>query len=586
MLTRFKHRNIQQWLALISLSNNQIGLSLLAMLVGIATAGVIVVFRFAVEIPLVVLLPMSHVDDYEALSWLARAALLVAGGLLLILIFRPLTPEQRNVGVNHVILRMEKHQGYMPGFNLRLQFISAIIALLSGHTAGREGPAIHMGAGTASQIGQRLGLAHHRLRVLAGCGVASAIAACFNTPMAGVILAMEVVMLEYSIRGFIPIILASVTGAIVSEATLGAETAFVVPSLDMRSLLEIPYILALGVICGLVSAGFLHAIKVFQRLNDYSLWIKWGGLTLTTAVISVFLPELLGIGYDTVNQALAGQVVISSLLFLLLGKCFLASWGAAVGFPAGVIGPSVFIGAALGGIMGKLSALWLPDYPVSIGFYAVLGMAAMMGATLRAPLAALVALLELTANPNIIMPGMLAIVIANLVVSEVFNLPSAFQVQLGGNPIAQTPNPVQQMLRNTWVAQVMERNIYYSQRHLSIEQCEQVLQDKPEWLMLTEESLLLSPSDLAEAITQAKETTQEGDIDLLAIPANRQQAGKIPLRANLQDALDMMQQSQLHWLAVYRNEYNQQTIGVVSHEQIERFYRYRPSSHDQTARKS
>lgn len=570
---RLQQRLQEHWLTHVTLSNNQIGLALLALLVGLASAGVITLFRFAIEIPLVELLPMASDEDYEALTPWLRVALLLSGGLILIAIFQPLAKERRSIGVGHVLQRMEHHQGYLPLPNLLLQWVGAIIALLSGHSVGREGPAVHLGAGTASQIGQRFGLAHHRLRILAGCGVASAISASFNTPMAGVIFAMEVVLLEYSIRGFIPIILASVAGAIVSEAVFGAETAFVIPSLDMNSLLEIPYILALGLAAGITSAIFILTIKQFQKLNALPLWLKWGGLSLATAVVGVLLPQVLGIGYDTVNDTLAGHAVIGSLLALLVCKLVLTAWAAAVGFPGGLIGPSLFVGAALGGVMGQLSALWLPDYPVSVGFYAMLGMCAMMGATLRAPLAALVAMLELTANHNIIMPGMLAIVIASMVVSEIFNLPSVFQVLLGKSP--QTPSPVQQMLRNTWVAQAMNRNIACVDRHISRRSAELILQEKPEWLLIDHEKALLATADLAHVLTADAETD---DIDLIAIPADREELGQIALKANLQDALDLMQDSQLQWLAVYRDSHCQHCVGVVSREQIEHFYRYQPEN--------
>lgn len=581
----------QHWLTHVTLSNNQIGLALLSLLVGLASAGVITLFRFAIELPLVEFLPMDSEEDYEALAPFLRVTLLLAGGALLIAIFHPLSKELRSLGVGHVLLRMERHQGYMPLPNLLLQWFAAVIALLSGHSVGREGPAVHLGAGTASQVGQHFHLAHHRLRILAGCGVASAISASFNTPMAGVIFAMEVVLLEYSIRGFIPIILASVAGAIVSEAVFGAETAFVVPAFDMKSLLEIPYILALGLMAGLTATAFIHSIKLFQKVNHLPLWIKWGGLTCTTAVASLWLPQLMGIGYDTVNDALAGKVVVLTLFALMVGKLWLAAWAAATGFPGGLIGPSLFVGAALGGILGQLSAWWLPEYPVSVGFYAMLGMCAMMGATLRAPLAALVAMLELTANPNIIMPGMLAIVVASLVVSEIFQLPSVFQVLMGGNPLAQTPSPVQQMLRNTWVAQAMSRDITCVDRHISHDSAELILRDRPEWLLLEKENLLLSTADLALAMVHDAEQRNErhagighedehehqATLDLIAMPGDREEVGRISLKANLQDALDQMQASQLQWLAVYRDASEQQCVGVVSREHIEHFYRYQPN---------
>ncbi len=568
----------QHWQNLISLSDNQIGLALLALLAGIASALVISLFRLAIEWPLTSIFAIDNADQFEVLSENSRLLLLLGGGAALIALFHYLRPERRGVGVTHVMQRMELHQGYLPLGNLVTQWVAAVIAIVSGHSVGREGPAVHLGAGTASQIGQSAGLAHHRLRILAGAGVASAISASFNTPMAGVIFAMEVVLLEYNIRGFVPIILASVAGAIVSEALFGAETAFAVPAFDMRSLAEIPYILALGVMGGLIAAAFIYLVKGFQTLNRFPIWFKWGALTLTTAAISLMFPQLLGIGYDTVNATLAGEVVMGTLLALLLGKLLLSSWAAAVSFPAGLIGPTLFIGAALGGLMGQLSAWFLPEYPVSIGFYTLLGMGALMGAVLRAPLAALVALLELTANPNIIMPGMLAIVIASLVVSEVFRLPSVFEVQLGGGHNYQLPDPVQQMLRNTWVAAAMSQSFVVAPRSVSIETAGFMLQREPDWLLLEDEKVIVPPAAVAEAL-EVSEADDEGrppDVDLIAIPADRQQVEFISLKANMQDALDLMEQHHIQWLAVYRDDQYSRCVGLVSQTMIEHFYHYHP----------
>ncbi|MDO6680969.1 chloride channel protein [Oceanobacter sp. 5_MG-2023] len=578
----------QQWLQHLTLSDNPLGLALLALLAGIAAALVITLFRLAIAWPLEIFLPMASEDDYEALSAITRVALLLGGGLLLILLFQPLSPAQRSVGVTHVLMRMERHQGYMPAANLVLQWLAAAIALLSGHSVGREGPAIHMGAGTASQLGQAAGVAHHRLRILAGAGVASAIAASFNTPMAGVIFAMEVVLLEYNLRGFIPIILASVAGAVISQVVFGSATAFDVPPLAMHSLIELPYVVALGLTCGLLATGFITLTQRFQALAPSPLWVRWGGLTLTTAAIAWWLPGILGIGYDTVNAALAGNVAIGLCLGLLAGKLVLAAWASAVGFPAGLIGPTMFMGALAGGILGKLSLFWMPDYPVEIGFYVMLGMGAMMGAVLRAPLAALIALLELTANPHIIMPGMLAIVIATLVAGEVFRLPSIFQVQLGNNNngLYQPPHPVQMMLRSTWVAEALSRSLAISARHISLQAARHLIDQQTDWLYIEDEQTILPPAELAEFIDSqessiAEESSLPADIDLLGIPAERFSVGRIALKANLQDALDHMQTHDLHWLAVYRRDPDSRKgpgpcVGLVSRAMIERHYRYRP----------
>ena len=386
------------WQNLIALSDNQMGLAALALLAGLLSGIVITLFRLAIDLPLVTFFGVSSAEDYESLSSEVRIALLAGGGGILILLYYLVPPAYRGTGVAHVLQRMERHQGYLPGANTLMQWIQAVIALVSGHSVGREGPAVHLGAGTASLVGQYSGVAHHRLRILAAAGVASAISASFDTPMAGVIFAMEVVLLEYSIRSFIPIILASVAGSIVTRAVFGQSLAFAVPELNIASLWELPYIILLGAAGGLIAAGYIFAVREMKRLNRFPLWLRWGGLTLVTILISLKFPEVLGIGYDTVNNALAGEVFLLILFLLLISKLFLSAWAAAVSFPGGLIGPTLFAGAALGGLLGQVSATLFPDYPASVGFYTLLGMGAMMGAVFRAPLAALVAVFELSAN--------------------------------------------------------------------------------------------------------------------------------------------------------------------------------------------
>ena len=171
----------------------------------------------------------------------------------------------------------------------------------------------------------------------------------------------------------------------------------------------------------------------------------------------------------------------------------------------------------------------------------------------------------------------MAIVVASLVVSEVFRLPSVFQVLMGSSPLAQTPSPVQQMLRNTWVAQAMSRDISCVDRHIHHDNAEMILRERPEWLLIENENLLLSTADLALAMVYDAEHERPPTLDLIAMPGDREEVGRISLKANLQDALDQMQASQLQWLAVYRDTGEQRCVGVVSRERIEHFYRYQPN---------
>lgn len=569
----------------MKVKESQISLALLATFVGLISAGVITLFRLAYELPLEHWLPNGSHEGFESLSSHARIILLLSSTALLILIFSRLKPQQRKVGVSHVLQRIEQHQGYLPRTNIIAQFFGAIIALVGGHSVGREGPAVHLGAGTASQFGQLLKTPHHRLRILAACGVASAISASFNTPMAGVIFAMEVVLLEYSIKGFIPIILASVIGAIVARAVLGHEVTFIVPSLEMESLLEIPYILLLALVCGMLGSLFITLVKFSKRWNTRPIWQTWGLLGISASMISIYLPEVMGTGYDSVNAWLQGEVVMGLALALLFAKLFLSGWAASMGFPGGLIGPCLFMGAAVGVIMGQLSSYIMPNYPINIGFYVMLGMGAMMGSVLRAPLAALMALLELTANPNIILPGMMAIVIASLTVSEIFHLPSIFRVQTN---LDVNHDPVRQLLRNTWVGQVISQDFTTSPRLINLDTAQLMLSQKPAWIFIESEQQLLLSTDLARFITAHGDATNDDkfeaadpdhvEIDCLLLPGDRKMVKSISLMANLQHALDLMQQHHIQWLVVHRDEQFNKVVGIISREMIEQYYRYQPQA--------
>jgi CIC family chloride channel protein len=324
-----------------------------------------------------------------------------------------------------------------------------------------------------------------------------------------------------------------------------------------------------------------------QRWNTRPLWQTWGLLGVCTSITSIYLPEIMGIGYDSVNAWLQGEVVFGLALTLLFAKLFLSGWAAAMGFPGGLIGPSLFMGAAIGVIMGQLSSYFIPNYPINIGFYAMLGMGAMMASVLRAPLAALMALLELTANPNIILPGMLAIVIASLTVSEIFHLPSIFRIQTN---LAVNHNPVCQLLRNTWVGQVMTQNVNTTSRLINLESAQLMLRQKPAWIYIESEQQLLSSTDLARFIENHIETINDEkahstdsnhfEIDCLLLPGNREMVKSISLMANLQNALDLMQQHHIEWLVVHRDEQFNNVVGIISREMIEQYYRYQPQGFD------
>ncbi|MEZ5584747.1 MAG: chloride channel protein [Candidatus Competibacteraceae bacterium] len=191
-------------------------LALLGAWSGLVAGVVMVAFRLVTEIPQVTFLGDANHENYEALSAALRLLLPTLGGLGVGLLFHWLSPTERAVGVVHVMERLAYGEGHLPIKNAGVQFFSAALCIVTGQSVGREGPAVHIGSTCGSWLGQQLRLPDNSIRVLVGCGTAGAIAAAFNTPLAGVIFAMEVILVEYTLASFTPIILAAASATTVS----------------------------------------------------------------------------------------------------------------------------------------------------------------------------------------------------------------------------------------------------------------------------------------------------------------------------------------------------------------------------------
>lgn len=582
-------------------------LAIAGLVTGIATGGLIVAFRALVEGALLLLLPGSDVENFEQLAAWQRALLPLAGAGIIGLGLARLAARDREVGVVHVLVRIERHSGVLPLRNALIQFFGGAIALMSGQSMGREGPAVHIGAATSSLLGQALSVPHNALRTLVGCGTAAAIAGSFNTPMAGVIFAMEVILLEYTVSSFIPVILAAVSATVVVHAVYGEQTAFVLPPYDLVTLHELPWLVLTALAIGAIAALFIEACERSTALQRHPLLVRFliaGGFT---GVVAVLVPEVLGVGYDSVERALFGDASLLLLAVLLIAKLATTSVSVGAGIPAGLIGPTLLIGATAGGIFGILGEAWWVSETSSPGFYALLGMGAMMGAVLQAPLAALVAVLELTLNANAIMPAMLMIVVASMTTSELFRKRSIFVSTLEQMGLGRRPGPLQQVLNRIGVVSVMERRFVRIERHVDaatlrdrlaaqplwavIEDADGVIGllpaldlqaclDAPPWAALPRESadghghaqraIRGNGADTAETTTQAAPAT----IDLTKIPGTFLQLGDVDYRATVSEALDVIRDRQVGAVCVRRTTapFIHPIVGILTRRDIEKVY--------------
>ncbi|MEC9482069.1 MAG: chloride channel protein [Halomonas sp.] len=547
---------------------------------GLLTGGLMVVFRLLLELGGWLLMPHGDIENFEALSPVVRSLLPLVAVTVIGVGLWSQAAKVRKIGIAHVIERLSYHQGRFPLRNWLNQWWVGVVTVVGGLSAGREGPAIHLGAAASSGIGERLRLPHNSLRVLVGCGTAAGISASFNTPIAGVIFAMEVVLMEYTAAGFMPVILASSAGAVVAQLVYGNEPAFQVPLVSLGSLFDLPWIVVTGLVVGLLAGAFVHIARSGPRLESVPVWVRLPAVGLAVGAVAWWYPQVQGMGYDTLGQALGGEVAIDVLVAVALGKLLLTAGAIAFGVPVSIIGPILVIGAAAGALCGLAGAWLWPQVASDAGLYAMLGMAAMMGAVLQAPLAALMALLELTHNPNIILPGMLAVVVAGLTARQACHCQGFFvtQTQHGLHLLQQ---PLMQALSRVAVPAVMERSLARTQRMISREQARALLDDKPTWLVITRSSeektpVALKAADLARVLLDEQWAGEES-FDLLEIPGQRLELAPIHLQATLNEAFERLNEYGVDALYVQHTTAPmiQKISGIITRDAIESYYRYK-----------
>ena len=548
-------------------------LSLLGLTTGIIAGSVIVLFRFSTEYSQILLLPGADPENYEALTWQMRLVFTTAGGLFLGLLFYFVSRVPLRVGVIHVLERLAYNEGNLPLKNLILQFIGGCVAIISGQSIGREGPSVHLGAASASLMGQTLHLPNNSIRTLVACGAAAGIAASFNTPLAGVIFAMEVILMEYTIVGFTPVILAAVSATVMSRLVFDTEPLITVHVVELNSFLELPIIVIMGLFIGALAAGLIRLTGILTKFGQrFDIWLRMSLAGFGVGLIAIVSPEIMGIGYDTVDAALLGQLGIPILILILLTKMLATALCVGFSIPAGLIGPAIFIGAMAGGIIGVLVKHFTTNLS-EVSLYVMLGMGAMMSATLQAPLAALLALLELTGNQNIIFPAMLAVVSSNLSARELFKSDSIFLSQFRIFGLDYRNDPIAQSLRRIGVESVLNKAYVMTepviQRNVAINH----LKEAPDWLIIRREegNQLMPATDLARHL----EETNDEEIVLLEIPAKRRQLAKVSLESTLQHAQQQINDTDAEALYVTRKlgPSADRIYGIITQEDIEKHYR-------------
>lgn len=340
------------------------------------------------------------------------------GGLLVgWLVFR-FIGEERHHGVAGIMEATALAGGRLRFRRMPVKTIAAALSIGSGASVGPEDPSVQIGANLGSMFGQLLNLSEDWVRALVAAGAAAGISAAFNAPIAGIFFALEIILGEFSSSAFSVVVLASVISAVFTQTVSGPEPAFHVPAYAFNSAWELPLYLGLGLLAGPLAAGYISLLdrtKNWFGERNLPRWLKPALAGAVVGAVGIFLPQVFGVGYTTIDAILAGRPPQSLLLLALLAaKLILTPISIGGGFPGGVFAPALFLGATLGGLYGNLADRIFPGLSADPAAFALVGMAAVLAGAVRAPLTAILLLFEMTNDYRIILPLMFAVVISLL----------------------------------------------------------------------------------------------------------------------------------------------------------------------------
>lgn len=559
------------------LRNDQLVLGLLAIAIGVIAAVAEILFRGLMGLVQWMIYGSSTAQTVSLLSGLPWYHVLLGpavGGLLIGFLSQyvlRLNPQ----GVAQVIEAAALRGGRM---SLRTGLSAAVLSATSigaGASTGREGPIVHLGAAVSSWIAQRLGLSQNLTRTLLGCGIASAVAASFNAPIAGVFFALEVVIGHYALSAFAPIVIAAVAGTVVSRLHYGDFPAFVLPqTYSIASFWEFPAFILLGVVCAVVAMVFMRAIFWTQtRVQGVPLplWARPAVAGLMVGAIAIWFPEVLGVGYQATDQALRETLTLEVMLLLIVAKTAATAISLAGGFGGGVFSPSLFLGAMTGGAFGLIATGVFPELSSGHGAYTLVGMGAVAGAVLGAPISTILIVFEMTGDYALTIALMVAVVVASTVVEQTLGK-HFFHMQLERQGINIKGGREIGLLAQLRVGDVMKRDYSAIEPEAPLEQLREKLRNARygEVLVMDDEARLVGVVTMADLAhpSEAARTPQ------VARDVARRDAPVLEADDEVRVAMRLMDREGESHIPVVAGRRDRQVVGFVhEHDVMAAYYR-------------
>ena len=405
----------EEMIARMALAREEHIFLLLSIFIGVISGLLVVSFRMAIEWFSVLLLGSSPNPHQLRLIYIPALA-----GLVIAVLIRFVFPNARGSGINQTKAALYINNGYISFRTVIGKFLLSALAIGSGQSLGPEDPSLQIGAGVASLISRRFGLSKEKLRIFAPIGAAAGLAAAFNAPISAILFVIEEVIGQWSAAVLGSIVLAAVSSVVVARSFWGAEPIFRIPAVTLRDSREFLAYAVLGVVGGFASLLFAKTLGYLRpALRHQPEWAQMLQPALAGVLVGGIgyfgLTQVMGAGYQAIDQAMHSQFVWQMLLLLALFKIIATTLSFSSGTPGGMFAPTLFIGAMLGAAVGSFEKIHFPLLTGSIGSYALVGMGVLFAAFLRAPLTSVFMVLEVSGNYSIIIPVILANTIAYLI---------------------------------------------------------------------------------------------------------------------------------------------------------------------------
>ncbi len=543
-----------RWEAFRNTREEQVFLAL-TLLIGALVGLVVVAFILLTE------RAGAHLYPVGSTPW-RRLLVPVVGSLAMGYLLYRYFPDARGSGVPQTKAALFAREGRITLSTVFGKFFCTSVTLASGIPLGREGPAVQVGGGISSVLGRVLGLRPEKVKSLIPVGAAAAIAAAFNTPLAAVLFALEEVMSDLHAPILGSVVLASATSWGVMRLVLGNDPLFQVPQYQLVNPWELVIYGFLGIAGGLVSAAFsqllLRTRARFQKFPRKTLWFQPVAGGIVVGAMGWFVPQVLGVGYKFVGDALNGRMALRLMVLLLVLKLVATAISYGSGNAGGIFGPSLFLGAMLGGAIGSGAQHFFPGYVATPGAYALVGMGTAFAGIVRAPMTSVVMIFEITRDYAVIVPLMISNLVSYFIASRIQREP--IYELLAEQDGIHLPRPGGHK-RSRQVRQVMRpaSAILPAEEALSVALARARESSEPTWLVSDRDALvgLVTRAQLESAVAESDSAKRVGDL----VPP-----GEFPhLHADhsLDMALDRMGALHLDLLPVVSRANIRELFGVV-----------------------